>query len=53
MPHPLAELRVDAVCKRFDGLVVFDRISFRLPPGETRDYVGPLAQRFIALAHGG
>ncbi len=41
MPHPLAELRVDAVCKRFGGLVVFDRISFRLPPGETLGVIGP------------
>jgi ABC-type branched-subunit amino acid transport system ATPase component len=41
MAHKLAELRVDAVCKRFGGLVVFDRISFSLPPGETLGVIGP------------
>ena len=41
MAHAPAELRVDAVCKRYGGLVVFDRISFQLAPGETLGVIGP------------
>ena len=41
MAHSPAELRLDAVCKRFGGLSVFDRISFQLAPGETLGVIGP------------
>lgn len=41
MAHAPAELRVDAVCKRYGGLLVFDRISFTLAPGETLGVIGP------------
>ena len=41
MAHSPAELHVNAVSKRFGGMVVFDQIGFRLPPGETLGVIGP------------